>query len=167
MEGVDVAFLPEDFDVPTLVAGPSFRIRPLTVHDVVKDYDAVMSTREMLWEQFGERFGWPGVDLTLEQALIDIAWLQKEGQLRRSFTYAVLSVDEERMIGRIQILPPRQSGVDAGVLFWMRRDVTGTALADELTDFVEEWAISAWPFKTICFPGRDLSWSDWLTSRSS
>lgn len=167
MEGVDVAFLPEDFDVPTLVAGPRFRIRPLTVHDVVKDYDAVMSSREALWAQFGERIGWPSPDLTLEQALIDIAWMQKESQLRRSFTYAVLTVDEERMLGRIQILRPRQSGFDAGVLFWIRQDESGSALAAELTAFVREWAVSAWPFKSVCFPGHDMSWTDWLASRSA
>src|SRR5437868_12077687 len=36
------AFLPEEFVVPTLVAGPRFQIRPITVSDVVKDYGAVI-----------------------------------------------------------------------------------------------------------------------------
>ena len=81
MEGVDVAFLPDDFVVPTLVAGLRFRIRPITVHDVVKAYDAVMSSRELLWERFGEVAEWPPADLTLEQLLVDLAWHQKQALL--------------------------------------------------------------------------------------
>jgi hypothetical protein len=33
-------FLPPDFDVPELLEIDRFRIRPLTIHDVVKDYGA-------------------------------------------------------------------------------------------------------------------------------
>jgi hypothetical protein len=35
-----MAFLPPDFEVPELLETDRFRIRPLTTHDVVKDYDA-------------------------------------------------------------------------------------------------------------------------------
>jgi hypothetical protein len=60
-------FLPPDFDVPEPLETDRFRIRPLTIHDVVKDYDAVMTSREHLWDQFGQAWGWPSEDLTLEQ----------------------------------------------------------------------------------------------------
>lgn len=161
MEGVEVAFLPEDFVVPTLVAGQRFRIRPLTVHDVVKDYDAVMSSRDRLWAEYGDHWGWPAADLTFEQALIDIGWLQKEGQLRRSFTYAVLTADEERLLGRVHIVPPHRPGPDAGVVFWVRSDEDGSGLEKELEDFVREWLSVTWPFKDVRYPGRDISWADW------
>ncbi|MGH2532466.1 MAG: hypothetical protein ACRDJW_09180 [Thermomicrobiales bacterium] len=39
-------FVPRDFTVPTLVETERFRIRPITIHDVVKDYDAVMTSQE-------------------------------------------------------------------------------------------------------------------------
>jgi hypothetical protein len=38
-------FLPSDFEVPELLETDRFRIRPLTIHDLVKDYDAVMTSR--------------------------------------------------------------------------------------------------------------------------
>jgi hypothetical protein len=66
-------FLPPGFDVPELLETDRFRIRPLTIHDLVKDYDAVMTSREHLWEQFGQAWGWPSEDLTLEQDLIELA----------------------------------------------------------------------------------------------
>jgi hypothetical protein len=43
-------FLPPEFEVPELLETSRFRIRPLTIHDLVKDYDAVMTSREHLWE---------------------------------------------------------------------------------------------------------------------
>ncbi len=53
------AFLPEDFVVPTLVAGPDFQIRPITVHDVVKDYGAVLGSLDRLGCRFGPEWGGP------------------------------------------------------------------------------------------------------------
>ncbi len=39
--------IPQGFETAQL------RLRPLTIHDAVKDYDAVMSSRAELWELFG------------------------------------------------------------------------------------------------------------------
>ncbi|REE96380.1 GNAT family N-acetyltransferase [Thermomonospora umbrina] len=159
-----MAFLPDDFVVPTLVAGQRFRIRPITVHDVVKDYDAVMSSRGPLWERFGGCWGWPRPDLSFEQALVDLGWLQKEGQLRRSFTFAVLTSDEERLLGRVHILPPPpapDADVDAAVVFWVRADEQGTGLERDLGEFVREWTTVTWPFKKVRFPGEDIAWDGW------
>jgi hypothetical protein len=161
MEGAGVGFLPEDFDVPSLVAGLRFRIRPISVHDVVRDYDAVMSSREKLWDQFGAVWGWPRAGLTLEQDLVDLAWHQKEGELRRSFTYAVLTPDEARLLGCVYIEPPKKVGADVDVTFWVRVDEDDSGLEKELEEFVREWLETAWPFESVRYPGRDLSWWEW------
>jgi GNAT acetyltransferase-like protein len=156
-----VAFLPADYVVPTLVAGPRFRIRPITVHDVVKVYDAVMTSQEQLWALFGAARGWPSASLTLEQCLIDMAWQQKEAELRRSFAFAVVSTDESRLLGSVVVSPPGRAGADAEVTFWVRACEESPGLADEIEEFVREWVISAWPFKEVRFPGRDIPWDDW------
>ena len=67
-----MGFLPRDFEVPASLETGAFRLRPITVHDVVKDYVAVMANREHLWSLFGEAWGWPADDHTLEQNLIDL-----------------------------------------------------------------------------------------------
>ena len=150
------AFLPEDFVVPTLVAGPRFRIRPITVHDVVKDYGAVLGSLERLEGRFGPEWGWPDGQFTFEQALIDVAWLQKEGQLRRSFSYVVMTPGEERQLGRIHVAPSDSPAADAVVVFWVRADEEDSSIEKELEEFVREWVTTAWPFETVRFPGRDL-----------
>jgi hypothetical protein len=86
-----------------------FRIRPLTIHDLVKNYDAVMTSHEPLWDQFGQAWGWPSEDLTLEQDLIDLAWHQQEAQRRSSFAYAVMRPDERVQLDCIYIVPLRQA----------------------------------------------------------
>ena len=156
-----MAFLPEDFVVPTLVAGMRFRIRPITVHDVVKVFDAVMTGRERLWADFGEDCGWPRDDLSVEEVLVDLAWRQREGELRRSFSFAVLNTDESRLLGAVGIDPPGRAGADAEASFWVRGDDEGASVADEVERFLREWLVTTWPFETVRFPGRDLSWDEW------
>ena len=42
------ALVPEDFIVPLRLETPEFVLRPLLIADVVKDYDAVMSSVDRL-----------------------------------------------------------------------------------------------------------------------
>jgi len=85
------SFIPADFEIPIVLENDHFRIRTLTVNDVIKDYDAVMSSLNHLQGIFGPNSTWPEADLTLEQDLIDLGWHQKEFQIRSSFAYRGLS----------------------------------------------------------------------------
>ena len=51
----------EDFEVPKGLLKEKFRLRMLTIHDLVKDYDAVMSSVEHLKETYSAIWGsdWP------------------------------------------------------------------------------------------------------------
>ncbi|NNE07528.1 MAG: GNAT family N-acetyltransferase, partial [Gemmatimonadetes bacterium] len=112
-------FVPEDFEVPTQLETTEFRLRMLTIHDVVKDFDAVITSAEHLGTI------WPGgtwpEGLTLEQNLIDLGWHQKEFQSRRSFAYTVVSPDEAMVKGCVYIEPTRKKGYDAEVYVWARQ----------------------------------------------
>jgi len=153
--------VPADFQVPAELLTEAFRLRPITIHDVVKDYDAVMTNRAYLWSLFGESWGWPAEALTLEQDLIDLAWHQKEAQLCRAFNYAVMSLDEKRLLGCVYIDPPEKQGFDAQVMLWLRRDGVDASLEDTLIAAVRNWLRDAWPFANVAFPGRDISWREW------
>jgi hypothetical protein len=155
-----MAFLPREFVVPVLIETDRFRIRPLTIHDVVKDYDAVMSSVEHLQATL-PLWGWPPEDLTLEQDLVDLGWHQKEFQQRSSFDYAVMSLDERRLLGCVYIDPPEKVGADAEVTFWVRADELATGLEAALEATVRQWVADVWPFTDVVYPGRDLSWDEW------
>ncbi len=86
-----MSFLPSGFRVPEVPTTAAFTARPLTVDDVVRDYDAVMSSRERLIGTFGSESTWPAADLSLRQNLIDLGWHQKEFQKRSSFAYSLVN----------------------------------------------------------------------------
>ena len=68
--------VPKDFQVPEVLETDRLRLRMLTVNDVVKDYDAVMTSIEHLQKTkpFGPGHKWPTKELTFEQDLIDLGW---------------------------------------------------------------------------------------------
>lgn len=147
-------FLPPEFTVPAVVQTERFRLRCITIHDAFKDYDAVMSSRDHLWGRFGDIWGWPEAGLSIEQNIIDLAWHQKEFQLRSSFDYAVMSLDEGRLLGCVYIDPPNASGTDADVWFWARQSELSNGLEVELGRFVATWLASGWPFKRVTLNGQ-------------
>jgi hypothetical protein len=152
-------FVPIDFTVPEKLETPEFRIRTLTVNDVVKDYDAVMTSVEHL------KTVWPGSKwpegLTFEQDLIDLGWHQKEFQIRRSFAYTVVTPSESQVIGCVYINPTQRSGFDAEVFLWARQSELAGGLEAQLYTKVQEWLLAEWPFKKVAFPGRGIDWPAW------
>jgi hypothetical protein len=153
-------FLPSDHPIPPGLEHPRFRVRPITVNDVVRDYDAVMTSAEHLRSHF-PLWGWPPEDMTLESDLVDLGWHQREALLRRSFNYAVMSRDEQRLLGCVYIDPPEKAGADADVAFWVRADALGSGMEEELEAAVRAWLERDWPFRDVRWPGRDISWEAW------
>ncbi len=149
-------FVPADFEVPTGFETPDFRVRMLAISDVVKDYDAVMTSAELLQKVFSPSGRWPK-GLTFEQDLIDLGWHHKEFQMRRSFAYTVISLDEAVCLGCLYIEPTALRGYEAQVHCWTRTSHTET-LGARLYQELRNWVGSRWPFEAVAYPGRELSW---------
>jgi len=154
------AFIPPDFSIPSGISTPEFRLRMLTVHDLVKDFDAVITSVDRLRGIFGPDNRWPE-GLTLEQDLIDLGWHQKEFQLRRSFAYTVMSLDEAQCLGCVYVEPSEKTACDARVILWVRQSEADSGLDATLYASVKQWLADAWPFSAVAFPGREVSWADW------
>ncbi len=154
------SFIPPDFNLPHTHENKYLRIRMLTIHDVVKDYDAVMTSIAHLHNQF-PHWDWPAKDLTLEQDLIDLAWHQKEFQLRRSFAFAVVSLDESQVYGSVYIDPSNKLDFDAEVHLWVRSSELKNGLDKILFQTVKQWVSAIWPFTHVAYPGREINWDEW------
>jgi hypothetical protein len=152
-------FVPKDFEVPATLETKEFRLRMLTVNDVVKDYDAVMTSVEHL-KTIWPKSSWPE-DLTFEQDLIDLGWHQKEFQRRRSFAYTVVTPSESEVTGCVYINPTPKRGYDAVVFLWARQSELKGGLETRLYAAVREWVAKEWPFKKVAYPGRDIDWDAW------
>lgn len=153
-------FVANEFTVPEELVTTDFRLRMLTVHDVVKDFEAVTVSKPQLVQLFPTSSGWPE-GLTLEDNLIDLGWHQREFTRRRSFAYTVLSLDGTRVIGCVYINPTRKVGYDADVTFWARESYQGDPADRALETAVRAWVASEWQFAKPAFPGRDMSWEEW------
>jgi len=151
----------DEFLVPERLESGRFVLRPLTVNDAVKDYDAVMTSRADLIGLFGPGSPWPSPGLTLEQDLIDLAWHQKESQIRSSFAYAVVPPDESQVLGCVYLLPSLKRDIDCAVYYWVRSSERRGGLDDTLGLALRKWLRERWPFRNPAFPGRDIAWTDW------
>jgi hypothetical protein len=147
-------FVPDDFLVPANLETDTLRLRMLTVNDVVKDYDAVMTSITHLQGVFGKSSTWPSKRLTLEQDLIDLGWHQKEFQQRTSFAYTVMSLDESQCLGCVYFFPSQNEKVDAEIYLWVRQSEFEKGLDPILFDTVRNWVTEEWPFKNVLYPGR-------------
>lgn len=153
-------FVNEDFEVPEKLETKEFRLRMLTVNDVVKDYGAVMSSVEHL-KNVWPGSGWPAEDLTLEEDLVDLGWHQREFLNRTSFAYTVVTLDETEVIGCVYIDPTRKRGYDAQVYLWVRASELESGLDSRLFTTVQQWLGKKWSFENPGFPGRTIDWEKW------
>jgi hypothetical protein len=142
-----VRLVPEDFEPPRVLETERFRLRMLSVRDVVPDFEAIHARVD----PDGTERGAPG--LTLEQNLVDLGWHEKEFQLRRSFAYTVVAPDESRVLGCVYLYPSEDADVE--VRLWVRREAWAAGLDPELEHTVRAWVDERWPFATAVYPGRD------------
>jgi len=154
-------FIPPDFNIPEKLETEKFRLRMLTVNDVVKDYDAVMTSVDHLKGVFGPQSKWPSKELTFEQDLKDLGWHQKEFQRRSSFAYTVMNKEESQCLGCVYIDPTEKIGYDAEVYLWVRESEFKNGLDPILFDAVKKWIEKEWPFKNVAYPGREIGWTKW------
>ncbi|MFT7200894.1 MAG: hypothetical protein ACI9UD_002551 [Glaciecola sp.] len=117
-----------------------------------------MSNREHLQGVFGSNSTWPAVDLTLQQNLIDFSCHQKEFQIKRSFAYTVVTLDEKRVTGCIYIYSTDKGEFDLEITIWVRQDALKDVYDVVFFKTVAEWLANEWPLINPAYLGRDITW---------
>ena len=148
----------EDFEVPQGLVNEKFRLRMLTIHDLVKDYEAVISSAEHLKEAYSAIWDsdWPE-GLTNEEDLIGLWRHQMEFVLHYSVAYTIMSPDESLCLGCLYINPCRKMGYDAEVSMWGRSSELVNNLDSELHSCIKKWIDEAWPFSRTTYPVRPIT----------
>jgi len=159
--------VPMEFQIPEALETDKIRLRMLKVTDVVKDYDAVMTSISHLQKTnpFGPENTWPANDLTLEQDLIDLGWHQKEFQMRSSFAYTVMNLDESECLGCMYIFPSTNTKYDAQIIMRVRESKVSEGLDEHLFSTVTKWIDDKRPFKNPGYPERSITWQSWNESK--
>ena len=145
-------FVPGDIEISTGFETANFRLRPITVADAEKDYEAVMESIGLIHAALlNDR--WPTDSFTLEQNRNDLAKHERQFEQRKSFTFTVVSPDEDRVLGCVYINKGRR-GPDAAVFMWVRQSSYDDGLDPVLESAVREWVEREWPFEWVVYPGR-------------
>jgi hypothetical protein len=136
----------DDFDVPAGLEHERFRLRKLTVDDVVKDFDAINARVDHRGEPR------PAFVPTIALNLVDLGWHEKEFELRRSFAYTVVALDESEVLGCVYVDPSETH--DARIWLWVRRSAWDDGLDPVLEQTVRDWIAGSWPFERVTFGQR-------------
>lgn len=155
------AFVAADFEVPVLVETEGFKIVPLGPDLADVDYEAYMSSIEHLQATFTRSTGWPHADLTDEDAMKDMENEAGRFERRESFAYAVLTPDGTRERGCVYVYPSTIEGYDAVVRLWVTKAEFDEGFDEELYAWTQDWVAKDWPFETVAYPGRAISWEEW------
>ena len=124
--------------------------RPLTVRDVTRDFDAVMSSREYLIDHFKPETSWPD-GLTIEQNLIDLGWHEYEFQNHTSFAYTITDLTDELTLGCCYIYPSQLDEHEVSVSYWIRSSELNTGLSQHVAEALQQWISKNWPFENPLF----------------
>ena len=91
---------------------------------------------------------------------MELGWHQTEFELRTSFAYTVISLDEEQVLGCMYIYPCRHPEHDVQITMWVRESESDTGLDEHLYETVTRWIESEWPFANPVYPGRTAPWDE-------
>ena len=152
-----MSWLPADFRHPTLVeVGEAHHLRPIRESDIDLDYPAVMGSRERLGPIYGEVWGWPPADLTVEEDRAELRRHQDEADRNESFNYALFDDAETQLLGCCYLDPIEAidaslvpEGTDAVVNWWVVDELVGTPVERMLAAAVPVWIAAVWPFRQV------------------
>lgn len=153
----------EDFNPPREARIAGYLIVPLAEHHVDMDVAAINSSLEKIKELRGGT--WPSGPVDLDDNRRDLIVHQQEFERRTSFTYIILSEDEQTSAGCIYIYPPHhpfdesdKSGMpanaDAAISCWVTQAAYDEGLYPKVHHFVGEWLRTDWPFERPYFSSR-------------
>jgi hypothetical protein len=153
-------WLPPTFAHPLRVEiSPDVHIRPISPDDLDIDMPAVMGNQQMLWDKYGDAWGWPPTTMSAEEDRTELARHADEMVLHESFNYAILSSDEASLWGCIYIDPAELGaglGAPAADVSWWVVAQAPQGLDAALLEFVPTWLAAAWPFESVRYPFGEL-----------
>ena len=156
-----MSFYPPPNIVPSELRTAEFVLRPLTAQHVHIDYEALLSSKNMLRLWSGTPWPWEG--FTLEDNLKDLNWHDREQRERIAFTYTILDLTESTCLGCVYIRPLAELAADnpdalqdvatgdAIIRFWVRASRLADGLDRHVLDALIDWFVECWDFSNLLF----------------
>lgn len=146
-------FVPLNFEPPTALITPQFRLEPLGPQHNRADLAAWTSSTEHIRATPGYPLGnWPPQEgMSSEENLRDLERHAADFAARRGFTFTVLD-PEGGVIGCVYLYPTERPECDVEVRSWL---TAGSAeLTAPLAEAVAAWLSADWPWQRVCLRGK-------------
>jgi hypothetical protein len=149
------ALVPEDFAVPRELVTQRFRLEPLGPRHNERDHAAWTSSIEHIRSTPGfEGRAWPPkAGMSVERNLTDLRRHADDFARRAGFTYSVIEVPGDDVIGCVYIYPARDDSTLVEVRSWVRLDRAD--LDKPLYEAVSTWVATDWPFSRVRYAPRN------------
>jgi len=157
--------LPDSFEPPETLIKEQYILKILSPKHNEIDYEAWTSSRDELQGIFGPSDDWPPYNYSPEQNLADLEKHYREFNKKIAYAYTILSPDQAICIGCLYIRPTYAKDYDARVDFWFRNSHKN--LESQFFDELKMWLKNDWQFNKPAFPGRTISWKEYLPLTSS
>jgi hypothetical protein len=145
-------FVPVDFQPPSGLEHPRFRLRPLGPEHNESDHAAWMSSIDHIHATPGfAGSDWPN-PMTLEENRSDLERHAADFVAQLGFTYTVLAPAEAIVIGCVYIYPREDAASDVVVRSWVR--AADADLDAVLWREVSRWLEASWPFQRTDYAPR-------------
>lgn len=154
-------FVPNDLQIKELIQTNDFVVKKLTIDDLEMDYQAVMSSIDIIKQVRGGK-SWPFAEMTLEEDRSDLYWHQTEFELRCSFAYTVLNLEKNKCLGCLYIYSPNKpwleypEGTDAVVNCWVTQEAYDNGLYPKVFKFLKNWISTEWPFRRVHYSNIEI-----------
>jgi hypothetical protein len=150
----ETPFVPADFDVPRELRTERFRLEPLGPRHNAADHAAWTGSIAHIRATPGYPDGsWPPAEgMTPERNLRDLERHADDFTRRKGFTYTVLEVPGDDLIGCVYLYPSRDAAYEVEASSWVRAD--RAELDVPLHDAVAAWLAADWPFRTVDYAAR-------------
>jgi hypothetical protein len=146
--------VPDDFAVPRELVTERFRLEPLGPQHNERDHAAWSSSIDHIRSTPGfENWGWPPVEgMSPADNLVDLNRHADEFAERVGFTYSVIGVPGDDVIGCVYLYPARDDPTTVQVRSWVSADHAD--LDEPLYDAVSRWLATDWPFTRVRYAPR-------------
>ncbi len=146
-------WITDDFTAPLRLDTARFRLEPLGPQHNERDHAAWTSSIAHVRSTPGfDEWTWPPADgMPLERNLEDLRRHADDFANRAGFTYSVIEVPGDDVIGCVYIYPARDDTA-ARVHSWVRADRAD--LDRPLYEAISAWLASDWPFTAIRYAAR-------------
>jgi hypothetical protein len=146
--------VPDDFAVPQELVTERFRLEPLGPQHNERDHAAWTSSIDHIRSTPGfETSDWPPAGgMPLDSNLDDLRRHADDFAKRVGFTYSVIRVPGDDVIGCVYMYPARDDPTVVSVRSWVSAEYAH--LDEPLHDAVSQWLATDWPFTRVRYAPR-------------